>query len=188
MPRHVTLCLLAILGAGCSDADPLPPYVPEAGPLGLRAVGNRVEDAEGRHVILRGVNRSGTEYQCTKDFGDGMIRHFDGPSDEESIDAITSWPGVNAVRVPLNDLRRAAPPLARPAAGGLPGLELERVRHVQPSRRHDAREPLVPHHGLPERHSERRLRAGLFRPPQRHDAVRATRRTSPLQRGPNPAS
>jgi hypothetical protein len=31
------------------------------------------------------------------------VRHFDGPSDAASIDAIATWPGVNAVRVPLNE-------------------------------------------------------------------------------------
>src|SRR5688572_4978895 len=103
MSRFVTLPLLFVLSVACSDAAPLIPYEAEPGPLGLRAVGNRVEDAEGNDVILRGVNRSGTEYQCTKDFGDGRIRHFDGPSDAASIDAIKSWRGVNAVRVPLNE-------------------------------------------------------------------------------------
>jgi hypothetical protein len=105
MSRFVTLSLLLFSSSACSDALPLAPYEEEVepGPLGLRAVGNRIEDADGRHVVLRGVNRSGTEYQCIKDFGDGQVRHFDGPSDAASIDAIASWRGVNAVRVPLNE-------------------------------------------------------------------------------------
>ena len=52
---------------------------------------------DGAPVILHGVNRSGTEYQCVK--GAGI---FDGPSDEASIQAIAGWK-VNAVRVPLNE-------------------------------------------------------------------------------------
>ena len=52
---------------------------------------------DGAPVILHGVNRSGTEYQCVK--GAGI---FDGPSDEASIQAIAAWK-VNAVRVPLNE-------------------------------------------------------------------------------------
>ena len=68
---------------------------------GLRVVGNEIHDASGQPVILRGVNRSGTEYRCVE--GKGF---FDGPgagSDaEQSVRAIASW-NVNAVRVPLNE-------------------------------------------------------------------------------------
>lgn len=83
---------------GCSfesDADADLEGIPY--PRGLRAVGNRIEDRDGNAVFLRGVNRSGTEYQCTKNAG-----IFDGPSDEASILAMKSW-NVNAVRVPLNE-------------------------------------------------------------------------------------
>jgi len=52
---------------------------------------------DGAPVILHGVNRSGTEYQCVK--GAGI---FDGPDTEDSIEAIAAW-HVNAVRVPLNE-------------------------------------------------------------------------------------
>jgi hypothetical protein len=41
---------------------------------------------------------SGTEYACVQGFGP-----FDGPSDDASVAAITSWHGVSAVRVPLNE-------------------------------------------------------------------------------------
>ncbi len=47
--------------------------------------------------MLRGVNRSGTEFACVQGWG-----IFDGPSDQASIDAIKSW-RANAVRVPLNE-------------------------------------------------------------------------------------
>jgi hypothetical protein len=66
-------------------------------PAGLHAVGNHIEDAGGNRVVLRGVNRSGTEYKCIQNGG-----FFDGPSDDASVQAITTWK-ANAVRVPLNE-------------------------------------------------------------------------------------
>ena len=33
-------------------------------PRGFHTAGNRIEDAEGNVVVLRGVNRSGSEYRC----------------------------------------------------------------------------------------------------------------------------
>jgi len=48
-------------------------------------------------VTFRGVDRSGTEYMCIGGYG-----IFDGPSDDESIDAIKSW-GANMIRLPLNE-------------------------------------------------------------------------------------
>ena len=47
--------------------------------------------------MLRGVNRSGTEYACIQGFG-----IFDGPSGARSVAAIATW-HVNFVRVPLNE-------------------------------------------------------------------------------------
>jgi endoglucanase len=66
---------------------------------------------EGIPVILRGVNRSGTEYKCAQ--GNGI---FDGPDTEASIQAIKQW-NVNTVRVPLNETCWLAPP-----ADDAPGL------------------------------------------------------------------
>lgn len=59
--------------------------------------GNHLVDGSGNTVMLRGVNRSGTEYQCVHGFG-----VFDGPNDDASIAAMATW-NVNAVRVPLNE-------------------------------------------------------------------------------------
>ena len=59
--------------------------------------GNRIADSVGNQVMLRGVNRSGTEYQCIHDNG-----FFEGPDDEASVQAITTW-NATAVRVPLNE-------------------------------------------------------------------------------------
>jgi endoglucanase len=60
--------------------------------------GNKLVDANGNTVVLHGVDRSGTEYECVQ--GNGI---FDGPNDQASITAIKSWGPVNAVRVPLNE-------------------------------------------------------------------------------------
>ncbi len=65
---------------------------------GLRVSGHQILNAQGQNVVLHGVNRSGTEYKCVQHGG----AVFDGPSDEESIQAIVSWK-ANAVRIPLNE-------------------------------------------------------------------------------------
>ncbi len=64
---------------------------------GLHVAGNRLLDGSGRRLMLRGVNRSGTEYACIQGFG-----IFDGPSGARSVAAIATW-HVNFVRVPLNE-------------------------------------------------------------------------------------
>ncbi len=62
----------------------------------LSVSGNHLVD-NGQTVVLRGVNRSGSEYACYQGWG-----FFDGPSDDASVAAIAAW-GVNVVRVPLNE-------------------------------------------------------------------------------------
>jgi hypothetical protein len=59
--------------------------------------GNKLVDASGRTVTLHGVDRSGAEFACVQ--GTGL---FDGPVDQTSVSAMTSW-HINAVRVPLNE-------------------------------------------------------------------------------------
>jgi hypothetical protein len=59
--------------------------------------GNRLLDAGGHTVRLRGVDRSGAEYACAQGWG-----IFDGPTDSAAVAAIASWK-ANAVRVPLNE-------------------------------------------------------------------------------------
>ncbi|HEY1590287.1 MAG TPA: cellulase family glycosylhydrolase [Solirubrobacteraceae bacterium] len=72
--------------------------VPAAGSSpGLHVSGNQLLDGNGQRVVLRGVNRSGTEYACVQGFG-----IFDGPSDATSVRAIAAW-RVNFVRVLLNE-------------------------------------------------------------------------------------
>jgi hypothetical protein len=63
----------------------------------LHVSGNKLLNAAGQQVILRGVNRSGTEYACVQ--GNGI---FDGEVDQAAVSAMKSW-GANAVRVPLNE-------------------------------------------------------------------------------------
>lgn len=69
---------------------------------GLRVEGKRLVNSAGETVVLRGVNRAGTEYKCV---GGGIPPAggiFDGPNDAASVAAIRSW-RTNAVRVPLNE-------------------------------------------------------------------------------------
>ena len=88
-----TIALLCLLLAGLiADADP----VTSGAPL-LYVSGNRLVDANGSSVVLHGVDRSGTEYECVQ--GKAI---FAGPSDQESVTAMKSW-GINAVRIPLNE-------------------------------------------------------------------------------------
>ncbi|HEV2340103.1 MAG TPA: cellulase family glycosylhydrolase [Patescibacteria group bacterium] len=65
---------------------------------GLHVEGNRLLNVQGQQVVLRGVDRSGTEYMCIG----GNNGVFDGPSDGTSIQAMKSW-GINAVLIPLNE-------------------------------------------------------------------------------------
>src|SRR5204862_8098937 len=75
--------------------DPGPPDWPR----GLHVVGNQIQDGAGATIVLHGVNRSGTEYKCVQ----SGSSFFDGPSTDASVQAITTWPRVNTVRVPLNE-------------------------------------------------------------------------------------
>src|SRR2546426_7810760 len=87
----------ALLAACANAAGSLgpPPMWTDAPAVHIQ--GNQLVDTAGRVVLLRGVNRSGTEYACAQGWG-----FFDGPSDSMSVQAIASW-NANAVRVPLNE-------------------------------------------------------------------------------------
>lgn len=111
MSRFVLSIAPALLALGCSSdwttgeiqqrgsgGSGGQTHVSDGHPVRLRVNGNRIVDADGTDIVLRGVNRSGSEYRCIQGAG-----FFDGPDDERSVAAIASWPNVNAVRVPLNE-------------------------------------------------------------------------------------
>jgi hypothetical protein len=70
---------------------------PAASGPSITVSGTQLVTASGAPLRVAGVNRSGSEYACAQGWG-----LFDGPTDNASISAITSW-HVNAVRVPLNE-------------------------------------------------------------------------------------
>jgi endoglucanase len=92
---------LALTGAAtaCASAQP------KAGPVraatdaapSLHVSGNRLVNADGARIILRGVNRSGGETQCVHDRG-----IWSGPMNQASVTAMKKW-HINAVRIPLNE-------------------------------------------------------------------------------------
>jgi len=81
-------------GAGGAEPDTIVAVGPPMN--GFRVVENWIENDAGDVVVLRGVNRSGSEYACVQSNG-----IFDGPVDTQAVAAMASW-GINAVRVPLN--------------------------------------------------------------------------------------
>jgi len=92
------LCLIAV-------QPPLPLNArPVSSLSGLKVAGNRITDAAGAPLMLRGFNRSGTEYACIELGSPGNLGWgiFDGPSDLASVQAMRSW-YANYVRVPLNE-------------------------------------------------------------------------------------
>ena len=107
--RYLACLLLAAAGlTAWLGGDTAVPDAPQ-----LHVSGNNLVNASGVPVVLRGVDRSGTEYECVQ--GHGI---FDGPSDQASITAIKSW-GVNAVRVPLNEACWNGERYVNPADAGL---------------------------------------------------------------------
>lgn len=110
--RTRVLCIgsLALLSAltGCGGPpsrarDPVPSrdLRRETRPAGLSVKGNRLVDATGRALTLRGVNISGTEYACAQNHSDDP---FGGqPEDSpQTLAAMRSW-HIDVVRVPLNE-------------------------------------------------------------------------------------
>jgi endoglucanase len=79
----------------------------------LHVSGNKLVNANGSPVVLHGVDRSGTEYQCVQ--GRGI---FAGPADQASVTAMKNW-GVNAVRIPLNEACWNGEHYVDPAFAGL---------------------------------------------------------------------
>jgi endoglucanase len=86
-------------GAGGTSAPPDPTTIVPVGPAltGLHVVGNQIQTSDGLVVQMRGVNHSGSEYQCVH--GAGI---FEGPTTSASIAVMGTWK-INAVRIPLNE-------------------------------------------------------------------------------------
>ena len=90
--------LLIILTASFLMPQSRPAHATTISPLHVS--GNQLIDASGTPVILRGVNRSGTEYACIQGWG-----IFDGPNvmnDDSQVPLMKSW-GVNEVNLGINE-------------------------------------------------------------------------------------
>jgi hypothetical protein len=64
---------------------------------GLHVSGNQILNSQNQAVPLRGVDKSGAEYEC---LGGPLV--FDGPSDANSVAVLQSW-AINIVRLPVNE-------------------------------------------------------------------------------------
>jgi endoglucanase len=106
--RRARVAKIAALAAGVVAGIGLYAWLPSGHPQArgtagagtapqVRVAGNELVSAGGQRVVLRGVDRSGTEYECVQ--GHGI---FDGPSGKASVTAMR-FRGINAVRVPLNE-------------------------------------------------------------------------------------
>jgi endoglucanase len=74
----------------------------QSGAPAIQVSGNKLVDANGKTVVLRGTNRSGAEFGCVPHAGFAASQIFDGPVNAPSVEWIASW-NINAVRVPLNE-------------------------------------------------------------------------------------
>jgi hypothetical protein len=72
--------------------------------LSVDVAGSHLVDGKGKKVRLIGVNRSGSEYSCSSDDGQGGFGYgfFQGPVNDRAIKAMKKW-RVNAVALPLNE-------------------------------------------------------------------------------------
>jgi hypothetical protein len=99
----VTLTLTLTVTGLCTAAavSAAARVVPAAATAGtapsLHVSGNRLVNARGARVVLRGVNRSGGEYMCVQGWD-----FWDGPMNQAAVTAMKKW-HINAVRVPLNE-------------------------------------------------------------------------------------
>jgi len=94
-----------------STPAPLP-----GGIEGLHVRGNQIVNASGAAVRLVGFNNSGAEYACEEGWG-----IFDTPSTNMAADtvaAMATWQGANAVRVPVDEQCWLGLPGVKPAYAG----------------------------------------------------------------------
>lgn len=75
-----------------------------AGAISVDVSGNHFVDSKGKTLRLIGVNRSGSEYSCSGDDGQGGNGYgfFQGPVNDRAIKAMKKWK-INAVALPLNE-------------------------------------------------------------------------------------
>lgn len=88
-------------GGGSPTGTPSPPGTPLPPGSGLHVSGNRLLDANGNPVQLRGVDRSGTESACVQNAG--IFSGNNAYDDANPIKAISTWKGVNTVFYGLNE-------------------------------------------------------------------------------------
>ncbi len=72
--------------------------------LDVSVSGSKLVDQRGKELRLIGVNRSGSEYSCSGDDGQGGNGYafFQGPTNDRAIKAMKKW-RINAVALPLNE-------------------------------------------------------------------------------------
>lgn len=102
--KLLVLALVALLLCSAATITTLRSSTPARAatvPTGLHVVGNQLETGSNQVVVPHGVDRMGTEYQCTKTASNAPT-NFDGPIDQASVSAMLTW-DVNIVRVPLNE-------------------------------------------------------------------------------------
>ncbi len=95
------------LGSSNASAASAPSTGAGAGSFALRRAGADFVDGTGRVVQLHGVNRPGLEYRCTQRAGfisdDGHAGGAHLAYADRVASSFRSWPGINVVRVPLNE-------------------------------------------------------------------------------------
>jgi hypothetical protein len=100
MRAALAVALTVTGAAGCGSARV--PDAPAGPATPVRVDGNRLVDAGGRTVVLRGFNHAGAEYACVE--GDGVFDTPDGgPPSGAAVAAMRRWRGATVVRVPLNE-------------------------------------------------------------------------------------
>jgi hypothetical protein len=94
--RLLIFTLVSLFTTGGAAAA-IPADIGSVSVAGLRVSGNQILNGLGQAVMLRGVNKSGTEYMCLHG-----PQVFDGPSDATSVMVLKSW-AINVVRIPVNE-------------------------------------------------------------------------------------
>jgi hypothetical protein len=84
---------LSLVAGGSANSAP----VNGVSVSGLYVSGNLILNSQNQAVPLRGVDKSGAEYEC---LGGPLV--FDGPADANSVTVLQSW-AINIVRLPVNE-------------------------------------------------------------------------------------